>query len=315
MATPSWDLGSLGVFETVGRLKNLTLAARELGMTQPAVSYQIKRIEERLGIQLFARRARGVEILPEGSILYEAVRQGLDGIEEAVQQIKRRQRAPGLRIATDYGLAAFWLMPRVAKFRPNHPNVDVRITASSMLQPHDHREADIAILFGSCEDFPEDAIPFVGEAVTPVCSPRFLEQHGPFPDGKGLGSSALLHLDTLQGDRWFTWQTWLNKTDQEIEDNNYGLVFNTYNLVLEAAIAEQGIALGWAGLIDGAIERGQLVPACNVTLTSPKGYWLVFNPDISAIAKTLCLELLEIASDLKPEATDKKQNLKIKTAT
>lgn len=160
MVSPSWDLGSLGVFEAVGRLENLTLAARELGMTQPDVSYQIKRMEERLGVSLFARRARGVEILPEGRILYEAVRQGLNKIGEAIQQIKRKQRMPGLRIATDYGFAAFWLMPRVANFRPKYPNVDVRITASSMLQPLDHREADIAVLFGSREDFPKDANPF-----------------------------------------------------------------------------------------------------------------------------------------------------------
>ncbi|ASV83405.1 lysR substrate binding domain protein [Ochrobactrum quorumnocens] len=298
MVSSSWDLGSLGVFEAVGRLENLTLAARELGMTQPAVSYQIKRMEDRLGVSLFARRARGVEILPEGRILYEAVRLGLDGIEEAIQQIRRRQRTPGLRIATDYGFAAFWLMPRVAKFRPKYPEVDVRITASSMLQPLDHREADIAILFGSREDFPKDAIAFVGESVVPVCSPGFLDQHGPFPNGKGLRSTALLHLDTLQGDRWFTWPTWLDAIDQEIDDGNYGLVFNTYNLVLEAAIAEQGVALGWAGLIDGAIKRGQLVPACDVSLTSKKGYWLVFNPDISDASKALCMELLESEPNL-----------------
>ncbi|MBC2885171.1 LysR family transcriptional regulator [Ochrobactrum sp. CM-21-5] len=292
MASPSWDLGSLGVLEAVGRLENLTLAARELGMTQPAVSYQIKRIEDRLGMVLFARRARGVEMLPEGRILYEAVRSGLAGIEEAVQQITRRQRAPGLRIATDYGFAAFWLMPRVGRFRSKHPEIDVRITASSMLQPLDQREADIAILFGSREDFPKGATAFLGEAVTPVCSPAFLEKNGPFPDGKGLGSTPLLHLDTRQGHRWHTWQSWLAAMDENIADGNYGLVFNTYNLVIEAAIADQGVALGWSGLTDGAIRRGQLVPACNVTLSSDKGYWLVFNLDISKAAHALTLELI-----------------------
>ncbi|OYR14761.1 LysR substrate-binding domain-containing protein [Brucella thiophenivorans] len=292
MVPPTWDIGSLGVFEAVGRLENLTLAARELGMTQPAVSYQIKRMEDRLGVALFARRARGVEILPEGRMLYEAVRLGLDGIDEAIQQIRRKQRTPGLRITTDYGFAAFWLMPRVAKFRPKHPDVDVRITASSMLQPLDQREADIAILFGSCDDFPKDAVRFIGEAVMPVCSPGFLERHGPFPDGKDLGKAALLHLDTLQGDRWFTWQTWLDQIHEDIDDHNYGLVFNTYNLVLEAAIADQGVALGWAGLVDGALQRGQLVRACELTFKSDKGYWLVFNPDISETARALGAELI-----------------------
>ncbi len=116
-----------------------------------------------------------------------------------MQQIRRLQRAPGLRVATDYGFAAFWLMPRVARFRSKYPEVDVRITASSMLQPLDRREADISILFGGREDFPKDAALFIGEKVTPVCSSAFLAAHGPFPEGKGLGSTSLLHLDALQG--------------------------------------------------------------------------------------------------------------------
>lgn len=292
MVSPFMDLGSLHVFEAVGRLENLTLAAQELGMTQPAVSYQIKRMEERLGVALFARRARGVEILPEGRILYEAVQSGLLGIDEAIQQIRRRQRAPGLRIATDYGFATFWLMPRVARFRPKHPDIDVRITASSMLQPLDQREADIAILFGERGDFPPDTIQFIREKVVPVCSPAYLEQHGPFSQGKGLGGAALLHLDTLQGDRWFTWETWLDAIGEEIDEGNRGLVFNTYNLVIDAAIADQGVALGWSGLIDGAIERKQLVAACDMALTSDKGYWLSFSPDISDISRALIVELL-----------------------
>lgn len=297
MASPFWDIGSLGVLEAVGRLENLTLAARELGMTQPAVSYQIKRIEDRLGVALFARRARGVEILPEGQILYRAVRSGLDGIEEAMQQIRRLQRAPGLRIATDFGFAAFWLMPRVARFRSKYPEVDVRITASSMLQPLDRREADISILFGGREDFPKDATLFIGEKVMPVCSPAYLAAHGPFPGGKGLGSTSLLHLDALQGDRWFTWRSWLDLIGEDIEDGNHGLVFNTYNLVIEAAVADQGVALGWDGLIDGAVRRGQLVPACDRALSSDKGYWLVFNPDISEAARELATELIQAADE------------------
>ncbi|MBV2143468.1 LysR family transcriptional regulator [Falsochrobactrum sp. TDYN1] len=292
MISPSWNLGSLSIFEAVGRLENLTLAARELGMTQPAVSYQIKRIEDRLGVTLFARRGRGVEILPEGRILYNAVQSSLAEIEEAIQQISRRQRTPSLRIATDYGFAAFWLMPRVGHFRSKYPEVDVRITASSMLQPVDQREADISILFGSRGDFATEAVAFLGEAVVPVCSPLFYKKHGPFPNGKGLGSAPLLHLDTFQGHRWYTWQGWLEAVGEEIDIDNRGLVFNTYNLVVEAAIADQGVALGWAGLIDGAIRRGQLVQACDMTLSSDKGYWLVFSPDISETTRALASELI-----------------------
>lgn len=292
MISSSWNLTSLTIFEAAGRLENLTLAARELGMTQPAVSYQIKRMEESLGIALFARRGRGVEILPEGRILYESVRAGLTGIDDAVQQISRLKRTPSLRISTDYGFAAFWLMPRVGGFRSLHPEVDVRITASSMLETLTQKDADISILFGSRDDFQGEAVAFLGETVVPVCSPTFLENYGPFPGGKGLGSASLLHLDTFQGDRWYTWQTWLDSIDEEITADNRGVVINTYNLVIDAAIAHQGVALGWCGLIDIAISRGQLVEACDIKLKSDQGYWLVFSPDISETSRALATELL-----------------------
>ncbi|MFC0246739.1 LysR substrate-binding domain-containing protein [Falsochrobactrum ovis] len=299
MISSSWNLTSLSIFEAVGRLENLTLAARELGMTQPAVSYQIKRMEEGLGIILFARRGRGVEILPEGRILYEAVRAGLVGIDEAIQQIERQRRRPSLRISTDYGFAAFWLMPRVGRFRSRYPEMDVRITASSMIEPLAQKEADISILFGAREDFGKGAVvPFLGESVVPVCSPAFLERHGPFPQGKGLGTASLLHLDSFQGNRWYTWHDLLDSIGDELAENNRGVVFNTYNLVIEAAIAHQGIALGWDGLVDIAIRRGQLVEACDVKIASDKGYWLRFNPEISEASQTLAMELIGMEPSL-----------------
>lgn len=296
MASPSIDLGSLRVFEAVGRLENLTRAAEELGMTQPAVSYQINRMEDRLGVALFARRPRGMELLADGRLLHEAVQRGISGIDEALRALERKRQAPSLRILTDYGFATFWLMPRVAAFRRDHPEIDVRITASSMLRSDETMETDVAIQFGSKDDFPEGSTLFFGEEVVPVCAPAYLEKHGPFPQGRGLERTSLLHLDTLQGHRWFTWESWLDRIGMEPERDNYGLVLNTYNLVIEAAMAEQGVALGWLGLVDGALASGKLVRACDVTLASEKGYWLVHAPASPPQTRQLVGELLgEIA--------------------
>ncbi|MGH6760267.1 MAG: LysR family transcriptional regulator [Phyllobacterium sp.] len=292
MASPSIDFGSLRIFEAVGRLENLTRAAEELGMTQPAVSYQINRMEDRLGAALFIRKSRGMQLLPEGKILHDAVRSGIAAIDEAVRHIERKRQSPSLRIVTDYGFATFWLMPRVAAFRQKHPEIDVRITASPMLHSVDTLDTDISIQFGAKEDFTEDATLFFGEEVVPVCSPGYLKRFGPFPGGEGLGSVSLLHLDTLQGHRWFTWPSWLAHLGHDMDEGNHGLVLNTYNLVIEAAIAEQGVALGWMGLIDSALEKRQLVRACDTSLKSEKGYWLTYSADASLQTRQLVTELI-----------------------
>src|SRR5690606_14440533 len=119
------DLGSLRIFDAVARLGSLTRAADELAMSQPAVSYQIRRMEERLGAPLFYRLHRGTALSEAGETLHRAVRPGLERIDEAVREIRQRARVPAVRIFTDYGFAAFWLMPRVAEFRPLHPDVEV----------------------------------------------------------------------------------------------------------------------------------------------------------------------------------------------
>jgi len=115
------DLGCLRPFDMVARHRNLSRAATALGMTQPALSYRIKQMEDLLGVRLFRRRHRGLELTAEGETLQGAVRVGLERIDEVVQSICRRARTPTVRLATDFAFAAFRLMPRVADFRVRIP--------------------------------------------------------------------------------------------------------------------------------------------------------------------------------------------------
>lgn len=291
MASPSPDLGSLRVFEAVGRLKNLTRAAQELGMTQPAVSYQINRLEDCLGASLFVRRSRGVDLLDDGERLLRAVQSAIGTIDEAFADILRARRPHSLTVATDYGLAAFRLLPTVAAFRDRHPDVDLRITASSMLPLAGEGGPDLGIHFGRREDFPQDAPLFQIEEVLPVCSPTWLDRHGPILRPGDLVDADLLHLETTQEHRWFTWQSWLRAAGSHLTERRNGLVFNTYTMVVDAALAGQGVALGWRGLIDRSLAGGALVPAGSTSLRSDKGYFLVFrrglDPGTLALARDL----------------------------
>lgn len=273
------DTGCLRLFDTAARYRNLSRAAADVGMSQPALSYRIRQMEDLLRVRLFRRRHRGLELTPEGETLQIAVRQGLERLDEAVQAIRRRARTPSVRLATDFAFAAFRLMPRVADFRRSNPAIDVQIVASQSLVPGSAADADLAVLFGDSAEF---ADLFAGpprllmpERVTPVCSPGFRARFGPFETIEQLLSVPLVHLEGDSGERWFTWQSWFAEAGVPYRPTASALSLNTYTLAIQAVLAEQGVALGWAGLVDDLLASGALVPACDATLESRRGYWLL----------------------------------------
>jgi putative choline sulfate-utilization transcription factor len=282
MSANPLDSGCLRPFDVVARHRNLSRAAAALGMTQPALSYRIKQMEALLGVQLFRRRPRGLELTSEGETLQTAVRQGLERLDEAVQAIRRRARTPTVRLATDFAFAAFRLMPRVPEFRRANPEIDVQIVASQSLAPGIEADVDLAVLFGDRDDF---AASFAGdlrlllpERATAVCTPGFLARFGPFEHLEQLLAVPLVHLEGDSGERWFTWPSWFAQAGVAYRPAASSLSFNTYTLAIQAVLAEQGVALGWAGLVDDLIASGALVQACDATLGSRRGYWLL-RPD------------------------------------
>lgn len=281
------DVGWLRIFEAVGRLGSLTRAAQELGLSQPAVTYQIRRIEEQLGATLFHRSHGGSRLSEPGEVLYRAVHSGLERIDEAARDIRRRARVPAIRIFTDYGFAAYWLMPRVADFRRLHPRVEVHILASQSLEDESAGDVDAAVLFGERDDFAEHARLLMPERVVPVCAPGFLARYGPFEDVAALARAPLLHLETSGVPRWLTWRTWLAMHGVTREPAQGDLGLNTYGFVIQAALAEQGIALGWIGLVDTFLAAGTLVAVAPEVQRQTFGYWLIPHRPATAAAQSL----------------------------
>lgn len=273
------DIGCLRPFDVVARHGNLSRAAAALGTTQPALSYRIKQMEEQLGVPLFRRRPRGLELTAEGEVLQTAVRQGLERIDEAVQSIGRRARTPTVRLATDFAFAAFRLMPRVSDFRRANAGVDVHIVATQSLAPGIEDDVDLAVLFGDRDDFAArfdgEMTLLVPERATAVCAPGFRARFGPFQRVEQLLDVPLVHLEGENSERWFTWESWLRQAGVSGHSRSSALGFNTYTLVMQAVLAEQGVALGWYGLVDDLLATGAVVKACDCTLDSARGYWLL----------------------------------------
>ncbi|AYG64986.1 MULTISPECIES: LysR family transcriptional regulator [unclassified Rhizobium] len=296
MAERLIDLGWLRIFLEVGRSGSLSAAASVLGLTQPAVSYQIRRIEEQMGVALFRRQHRGVELSAEGRRLFEIVEKAVGGVDNLVRSFRAEAERPSVRLRTDYAFSALWLIPRMHAFRLLHPEVDIQIVATQRLDRGAPESGDIAIFFGTRSEFGPATSLLLPEKVVPICTRGFAERHGPFTDPSQLAGTTLVHLDSEMPSPWFDWESYLAAFG--IARDTYAgrgdLRFNTYSLVVQAALSEQGVAIGWIGLVDSLLAARTLVTAGPMLEAPARGYWLLPpstpNPHAEQLAQWLLAE-------------------------
>lgn len=271
-------LQTLAFFEAAARHLNFTAAAQELGSSQPAVSHRIGLLEDDLGVPLFKREHRGVSLTADGVHLFEAVHESLGGISNAVAKVRSRRTRQVLTVATDFGFATYWLMPRLAALRELLPNLDVRIVTSQNEFDIRGEPVDIAIAFGAGQWPGCEAELIFPEITIPVCSPAFLANHALCGNSTDLTRLPLLHLESTEPVRWLTWENWFALHRLSMTDESHDLTLNNYPIVIQAAIAGQGVALGWVPLIDELVRSGQLVTAVSRPIRTERGYFLV-QPD------------------------------------
>ena len=296
MAERLVDLGWLRIFLEVGRSGSLSAAAAALGLTQPAVSYQIRRIEEQMGVSLFHRQHRGVVLSPEGQRLFEIVEKAVAGVDNLVRSFRVEAERPSVRLRTDYAFSALWLIPRMHAFRLLYPEVDIQIVATQRLDRGAPESGDIAVFFGTRNEFGSGATLLLPEKVVPICTRGFAERHGPFTDPSQLAGTTLVHLDSEMPSPWFDWQSYLAAFGiaRDAYAGRGDLRFNTYSLVVQAALSEQGVAIGWMGLVDSLLTARTLVTVGPMLQAPERGYWLlppaVANPEAERLAQWLLTE-------------------------
>lgn len=271
-------LQMLSVFESAARLASFTAAARELGSTQPAVSQRIVQLEAELGAPLFERGHRGVTLTAEGRRLYEAVRQSMATIRDAVADIRAARAQGALTIVTDAGFATYWLVPRLMDLRRLLPDINVKVVTSQLAFDPRRDHADVAIAFGDGNWSPCTATRLFPEEVVPVCSPRFRDAHERIAEPADLHAVPLLHVQPAEPERWLGWNGWFAAHGLRAPPDHHGSTFNSYALVMNAALTHQGVALGWRPLVDELVASGQLVALFDQPVTTARGYFLVCPP-------------------------------------
>ncbi|WP_119458324.1 LysR substrate-binding domain-containing protein [Rhodospirillaceae bacterium SYSU D60014] len=270
-------LPSLVPFEFAARLGSMSAAARELGISQPAVSRHLAQLEADLGQALFQRTRRGLRLTEAGRTYQDAVAHGLDHIAQATRRLRHSDGGRTIRITAHFGFTHQWLIPRLPLLRATVPDLFLRLITDDREEDLDVAGCDIAIRFGT-GDWPDcEATKLLTEEVFPICSPSYLrdrqrlQRHDLTPFD--LLEEGLLHMDEVS-DRWFTWSSWFAAQGVTAELERPRLFYAIYPLLLQATLAGEGIALGWRGLTDELIAQNRLVQLLPAVRRSDRGYFL-----------------------------------------
>ncbi|MCW4630044.1 MULTISPECIES: LysR family transcriptional regulator [Marinomonas] len=269
------SISALIAFEMTVKKGSMTSAAEELGITQPLVSQRIRALEEYVGGVLLDRSKKPVVATDAGQKFYKEMRNGLGPLLSSLETIRSSlvETKVKVSISAYFGFAFYWLMPRLTELQREFPDYLFEIRPTNSKQDMLLLNSDISFHF--CNELGQYKFEklLIEEEVFPVCSPDLAKKLNLFP-GKTLGdlrSLPLLHKD--QNDpRWINWFNWASTLGVCISDQPITFCYQNYPLVVEAAIAGQGICLGWGGLLDRQIKEGKLI-ALNPVLKSPRrGY-------------------------------------------
>ncbi|WP_284614721.1 LysR substrate-binding domain-containing protein [Aquabacterium humicola] len=292
---PRLDL--LRTFEAAARHASFTRAADELALTQSAVSRQVQLLEEGLGVTLFTRRHRAIELTEAGRVMQRAVDDVMERLRDATARIRNAQRREPLSITCTAGFASLWLIPRLARFTAAHPAIDVRVSATHEMMDLERSGIDVAVRFIPVAQ--GQGKPLFEETLLPVCAPSLLRDRSrPLKVPADLENHTLLAVEAYVDESLMTdWAPWLVAMGlPELRMRN-ALRFSQYTDALAAAVAGQGVVIGRLPLLAPKIAAGELAAPFKAGAKSQRGYFV----EVSRHAATVP-EVQDLVAWLREEA-------------
>lgn len=256
------SMSALATFEAAARLASFTHAAAELGVTQAAVSRQVKLLENDLNTRLFVRANRRVVLTTAGAALSANVSSAFGSMAEMIETIRQPHAIDTVTVGASLAFSHFWILPRLAGFRSEYPDIKLKLVADDSITDLRRDRLDVAVRFGKPPFADARSIASTPDAAFPVCSPRLLQVYGMTAEGADLRRLPLIASDNVNPS-WLTWRTWalgvgLGPAIGKASDLSR-LRFNHYTDTIQAAVNGEGVALGWAALLRGHLEEGRLV--------------------------------------------------------
>ena len=295
MARKLPPLNSLKAFEAAGRLLSFTRAAEELSVTQAAVSHQVKLIEEYLGISLFDRYPRRLSLTLHGKALLPEVIEAFDRVSTAISAIKQDQGSNMLSVRLAPSFAAKWLSPRLKYFWLQYPEINLSLYHAHPAVNFSRENIDIAVTYGK-GDWPDVvAEPLLSLDFFPVCTPAFMSNHKPLSDIENLRYYTLLHDADNE-----CWADWVRLAGLEGITVDKGTMIDDTNVLIQAALDGQGVALGSSTFVQEYLDSGRLIKPFDITLRNDFAYYIVCPPEHlkKPAVKAFKNWLLELAEDV-----------------
>lgn len=292
---------ALRALEAFARTGSVWQAAEELHLTRSAVSHQLRALERDLGFDLLKRDGKGVSLTPQGKRYAAEVRRALLLLGDAAVQYGDKGIRGALTVSCTPGFASLWLCTHVAEFKVLYPDVALRVVTPIRLDDVSHPDVDVFIAYGDGH-WPRCAVELLSEVeFMPLCSPVLLNEIGGLGEPADLGRTMLLHLNDHED-----WIRWFGAAGLDVPALENGVVFSDMNLVVAAASAGQGVALGDELTCGQALKTGRLVRPFDLPIRSDDAYYLVMehhrrgNPAIDAFSDWLKSRLSQTALVIRP---------------
>lgn len=275
------SLNALRAFETVSRHLNYRQAADELHVSPAAVKQLVRKLEDGLGKSLLEKRGRGLVLTATGEAASRELTKAFSQITDTVEKIRMVDQGSRLMISVDPSFAAAWLVPRLQDFRVKNPAIDVLIDSSMQIVDLQRGAADIAIRFGVQTDENLVTQRLFDEELCAFCSPSLANGSPGISRLEDLEKVTLLRWDLSQFEwarttrKWCDWKYWLACVGADHINPGDGLQFNDYNLMVQAAIAGQGVILGSRPVLRSLVEANLLVNPVTESAVTDIGYDLV----------------------------------------
>jgi len=263
-------LSTLRAFEAAARHLSFKHAANELLVTSGAISQHIKCLEDTLGVRLFLRRHKSLELTAAGHAYFPVLRDAFRMMLDATENIFPRYSPNILRVGVQTSFAVKWLFSRLAQFAEDNPRTDIRISSSIDLDDLASGRVDAIIRYGSTHAPGFQSLHVLAAQLHPVCSPHLLVGRAPLREPQDLCQHRLLHDEFKQG-----WRTWFWAHGVRQFDAPSGPTFSDEGIALQAAIEGVGIALGHSPLIDHDLIEGRLVKPFASQIVQEEGYYLI----------------------------------------
>jgi LysR family glycine cleavage system transcriptional activator len=289
-------LNALKAFEAAARSESFTRAAEELCVTQGAVSQQVKALEATIGVKLFNRERQRLVMTEAGRVYLTVIRDALDRIAVGTERLMQRQTSGGLTVSTSPDFAAKWLVHRLGRFAESHPDIDLRVSATTHQVDFAREDVDLAIRHGDGNWAGLDAVRLCAERLFPVCSPRLISGRN-----RVTNASDLLKFPLLRLDDWKNWARWFEAAGLAVPATQ-GPILNRASMLIDAAIDGQGVALARTALVASDLINGRLVRPIDVSLKMANTYWIVCPQATSRVPKIATFRnwlLTEAAQDAR----------------